>query len=353
MRCSNDPRARNYPQFSSRGLADFCSHAGDGCCHAALGGDRGWVVNMHSPIRLGDQDDDFRRSHVGGSEVSALFDCNHWLTHFELWHRKAGTIDTPDFSAVAAENERIQAGIYMEPSIIRWACDKWGYRDAAPRGRFDNGKGLGGHPDALADCPERDCGVLEVKTVDWLAWKQWGDEPPLHYQLQCQAYMGLAGLKWGDLIILVGGNQLERVQYQFRPKLYAEIERRVEAFWRSIKAGDAPKADYSRDGQTIDELFANPNDTLADLRGDNLATMAAAEFMRASADEKEAAKRKETARAELIEKMAENNGALLDGYRVNAPAIAATPDKEITAEMVGTIINGRKGCRRFAVKEIA
>src|SRR3546814_11306540 len=54
--------------------------------------------NALSPILAGDGDDAFRSSVVGASEVSALFGCNPWLTEFELFHRKTGTIATPDRS---------------------------------------------------------------------------------------------------------------------------------------------------------------------------------------------------------------------------------------------------------------
>src|SRR3546814_1006088 len=42
---------------------------------------------------------------------------------------------------------------------------------------------------------------------------------------------------WGDVIVLVGGNELRRFEYEFRPVIYADIEARVEAFWQSIRKG--------------------------------------------------------------------------------------------------------------------
>jgi hypothetical protein len=140
---------------------------------------------------LSDGDDKFRREHVGASEVAALFDASPYLTHFELWHRKRGNIATPDFMADGMpNNERIEAGIRLEPAIIEWACDKWGYERRETPLHLSNGKGLGGHPDQLVTDPERGPGLLEIKTADWLVAKKWGDEPPLHYLLQAQSYAG-------------------------------------------------------------------------------------------------------------------------------------------------------------------
>lgn len=304
-------------------------------------------MNAQTKITLGDGDDAFRAEVVGASEVAALFDASSWLTHFELWHRKNGTVATPDFGG----NERIEAGIRLEPAIIDWACDKWGYQRRETPRRLDNGKGLGGHPDQLVTCPQRGDGLLEVKTADWLIAKGWGDEPPLQYQLQAVAYMGLAGVEWGDLVILVGGNELRRFQIQFRPKLYAEIEKRVEAFWQSVRDGKPPKPDYTRDGSTIAELYGESDGGLIDLRGDNLACISAAEFLAADAESKAAAKRRDAAKAELMDKLGANETALLEGFVVKAATVKAIPDTIITAEMVGQTINGRKSYRRFAVKE--
>jgi predicted phage-related endonuclease len=304
-------------------------------------------VNAHSNI-LGDGDDLFRANHVGASEVAALFDASPWLTKFELYHRKAGTIATPDFGG----NERIEAGIRLEPAIIEWACDKWGYAPDLPTQRLDNGAGLGGHPDRIVVCPERGRGILEVKTADWLVAKGWGEEPPLNYQLQVMTYVGLAGCEWGDLIMLIGGNELRRFQIEFRPKLYAEIEARVAAFWHDVEAGRAPKPDYTRDGDTISALHTPGTDETIDLKGDNLAAIAAAEWLAADEACKAAAQRRDAARAELAEKLGEAGTALLEGFVVKSPTVKASPDIEITPAMAGQIIKGRKAHRRFSVKEL-
>src|SRR3546814_10996227 len=76
---------------------------------------------------------------------------------------------------------------------------------------------------------------------------------------------------WGDVIVLVGGNELRRFEYEFRPVIYADIEARVEAFWQSIRKGKAPKPEYSRDGDVIAEIYSNATDDVKDLRADNRA----------------------------------------------------------------------------------
>ena len=228
---------------------------------------------------------------------------------------------------------------------------RYGYTDREQVKRLSNGKGLGGHPDRRVTCPDRGPGILEVKMVDWLERKKWGDEPPLHYLLQNQTYQGLDGVLWGDVIVLVGGNSLERFQYDFRPKLFAEIEARVVEFWQGVRAGDAPKPDFSRDGAVLAEVLGEPTDEMIDLSRDNHADDLAAEWLNARSERDAADLRMDVAKCELMLKIGTAGVAMLGGHRIGCGQTKGSPDKEITAEMVGTIIKGRKGYRRFDVKE--
>lgn len=307
---------------------------------------------MNAPDRSTLDDAQFRARHVGASEVAALFDCSPYLTHFELWHRKAGNISTPEFNALhdgTPEDERIYWGVRLEAAIIEAAKERYGYTDRDQVGSLSNGRGLGGHPDRRVICPQRGPGILEIKTADWLVRKQWGDEPPMAYLVQSQAYQGLDGVPWGDVLVLVGGNKLERFCYDFRPKIYGEIERRVETFWQSIEANDPPPADYTRDLDTIADLHHEGNDETVDLRTDNLAHEAAAAFLFAKEARLEAGKREDAAKAELLDKLGPASAAILNGFTVRAATVAAIPER---AAKPGEIISGRKAYRRLTVKEL-
>lgn len=299
---------------------------------------------------LGDDDLAFRNSVVGASEVAALFDCHPYLTRFELYHRRRGTIATPDFGG----NDRIEAGVFLEAGIFDWACDRWKYEPVATPARLDNGKGLGGHPDRLAYCPERkSVGIVEIKMVDWLIFKGWGGEPPLNYLLQPQTYAGLAGVDWCDIVYTVNANQLERHQDRFRPDLFAKIEARVEAFWADVRAGIEPRVNYSRDGAALVESLGLPTTEMADLRSDEDAEQWALDFLDAKARAKAADADAEIARTKLIERIGTAGFAMLPGHKIGAAMTKGSPGTLITDDMVGTHINPRKGYRRFDVKELS
>lgn len=308
---------------------------------------------MNAPANLTEAQ--FRAAHVGASEVAALFDCSPYLTRFELWHRKAGNIATPDFNAVAddgtPESERIWWGVKLEQAILEGACERYGYTDVERNVVLSNGKGLGAHPDAMAYCPVRKSrGYVEIKMADWLVFKQWGDEPPTNYLLQSQTGQGLANVEWGDVLVLVGGNKLERFCYDFRPKIYAEIEKRVTDFWASVEADQPPPADYTRDLPSIAELYREGDDSVVDLSGDNLAPEAAAAFLFARQARLDAEKREDAAKAELLDKLGTASTGMMEGFVVRATTVAAIPDRAADA---GEIIKGRKAYRRLTVKERA
>ncbi|WP_324695438.1 YqaJ viral recombinase family protein [Novosphingobium sp. RL4] len=295
----------------------------------------------------------FRAKHVGASEVSALFGCNPWLTEFELWHRKRGTIATPDFNATrpdgSPENERIYWGVKLEAAIIEAAFERYGYVDREDKGALSNGQGLGGHPDRMVTCPQRGPIILETKMVDWLERKKWGEEPPLHYLLQGNTYAGLDYVNGFDMLVLVGGNQLERIQYDFRPKLFAEAERRVREFWKAVADGKEPKPDYSRDGAALKEVYSEQGDETVNLEGDNRAAIAAAEYLAAAEEVKLAQARKDAAQAELIGKLKDAAVGFMDGFTIKSTLVAGIPDRKAKPD---EIIRGRKPYRRFSIKEL-
>lgn len=305
-------------------------------------------------------DAEFRASVVGAGEVAALFGCSPWLTEYELWMRKAGRVATPEFNARNPDgspvNSRIHWGVKLEALIIQEACERWGYEPLDTPKRITNGKGLGGHPDRIVWCPERKVKVtLEVKTVDWLERKKWGEEPPMQYLIQPNTYAGLGDTPFFDVITMVlgGGTDIERHQYDFRPKLYAETERRTEVFWESVRANKPPKPDYTRDGATLAELFSDPADTLIDLRRDNRMPELMQEYLDAKEAERMASCRVDAAKAEILEKIGNNAEAMVEGYTCRVPVFGGAPDKVITADMVGQKIKGRAAHRRFTIKERA
>lgn len=181
-----------------------------------------------------------RSGRIGPSDVAVLFGLSPYKSLYQLWHEKAGNIEPEDLS----DKDVVKFGVNMERAVAHWFCQENGLIYC--KGKFRSAEdieGFGGENDYEIDFMDKQKGngILEVKTTGWQSYKEWKDgEPPMHFQLQLQAYMGLAGLKWGMLAILVDRKLLPPFEYEFKPQAYEAIKKAVVNFWQSIKEGREP-----------------------------------------------------------------------------------------------------------------
>jgi predicted phage-related endonuclease len=294
---------------------------------------------------------DLRAGHVGGSEVAALFGVqpDYAMSHWTLWQVKSGRMAPP-----FVDSERPKWGRRLEAVIAEAVAEERGWHIHAMTDYHAKGR-LGATLDFQAyERPELP-GALEIKNADWLVHKrQWSDgEPPPHILLQLQTQLAVTGWQWGAVACLVGGNHLEIYRYDRRPKLIAEIEARVAAFWESIEAGKEPPIDGSDStAAALKALFPEALDDEVDMSADNELPAACASYLHAAAARREAEKAEAAARNVIVAKLGDHGRAICEGFRVSAPAVPASPDKIITAAMVGTVVKGRSGYRRLNVKEL-
>lgn len=294
-----------------------------------------------------------RLRHVGASEVAILFgqQPDYAPGLFALWQVKAGRMPPPP-----VENERVRWGLLLEDAIAAAAAEREGW-DVRP-GQYASRTGLGATLDRIIAAPgpnDAGCegpGVLELKNTDWLVHRrQWGEEPPVHILLQLQAQLLATGFSWGAVAVLVGGNDLRIYRYRARPALHLEIARRVDAFWASVRAGQAPNADGS-DATFRALQIAHPveDDEPADLTADAEADALAAEIAETRALMAEAKARHDAARNRLVQILGPHRWGLTAGWRVSQAVIPEVPARKAEP---GEIIPGRKASRKLTVKEIA
>ena len=278
------------------------------------------------------------------------------MSLFSLWHVKAGRAPPP-----VVEGERIEFGNELEEAIARVAARRYGW--TITKGQYaedDKCPGLGASLDYEIDAPGpldgefHGPGVLEIKQADWLVHKsKWTDkEPPVAIALQLQAQLAARGHSWGCVVALVGGNRLERYAYPARPKLIADIRRRVTTFWQSV-ADDKPPAIDGSDSAfaTLRELHPEIIDDAICLEGDNRFVDLCSELDRAVKERKSAEATEKALKAELEEKLGDHKRAWGNGWAANFIVNPGSHGKVVTPEMLGTVINARKGSRYVTVKE--
>lgn len=304
-----------------------------------------------------------RESHIGGSEVASLF--YRWLTPdgeeivrhmfeevppdaelleclspfktgYRLWQEKAGRL-TPD---TFAENERIQAGIHLEPALAEWSKTKWEWplRKVHRYLVHDDVDGWGAsldyelHGDGLSRIP------VEFKNVDFGVFKsKWiveDDEivlPPLNYLLQVQHQIGACNTDHGWIVACVGGNKLYRGRIERHLPTQEKIASAIAWFWESVKRGTSP--DHVADGDTVAKALAfGESGKLVDLTADEDFPMLCRKYLRLKKHIERMEVRLDHRKGRITAKLGDAVKAAGTGFRVSWPSVTR-PEKMIPARV--------------------
>lgn len=287
-----------------------------------------------------------RKTHIGASEVAALFDVHPFLSKFELWHQKKGNLPAPNLDDV----ERVQWGNFLEAGIASGLAKMhdWTLSFAEPVVHATV-KGMAATPDYTVH-EERGDGLLEIKNVDYLQWRNWeNDEPPLAYILQLQHQLACTGLKWGRIGWLIGGNTSGFREYEAKPKTIAEIERRVEWFWKTIELNEPPDPNFMIDAGTVIGMHKDVVDeSYVDLSHNDYLRGLCANFVSHKASEKTSCKLAEALKAEILMFVEGAETAKCQEFRIKSIVNKGSPER-IAKE--GEIIKGRAGSRSIKITE--
>jgi predicted phage-related endonuclease len=187
-------------------------------------------------------------------------------------------------------------------------------------------------------------GLLEVKNVDRFVFKdEWqiGEMPeaPAHIEIQLQHQLEVSEYQWGCIVAFVGGNHIEIILRLRDQTVGATIRHKIGQFWHNLSHGEYPPLLLPEDLGILKQLhrYAEPG-AIFDARNDDAVNDWIQVYMDASADEKAAKDRKDTAQANLLQLIGEAERV------VGASAV-------ITCGMVGPceIAYTRKGYRNWRV----
>jgi putative phage-type endonuclease len=290
-----------------------------------------------------------RLQDITSTDVSALFGLSPYATEFELWHNKKRGV-----SSSVEENERMTWGNRLQDVIAAGVAEDQGWEAV----KFDTymrlvEKRIGSSFDFKAICPTRGPGLMEIKNVDRLVFKnEWQEEDgvviaPPHIELQAQHEMFVSGLPWCAIVALVGGNTVKVAIREADPTVHASIERKVAQFWSSIDRDQAPSPVLPNDAQFIvkslynkalDGTVANSNPHLDAMLVEYQETQ---KQLKALEDQRDSLKAKILMEVGECSKIISPLGSLSCGETKSNPGTLVTP------EMVGTFINPRKGFRQF------
>lgn len=301
---------------------------------------------------------------VGGSEIAALFNLSPYLTYWQLWQQKAGNLPAADLDG----NKAVQAGRFFEDGIARWAADKWGWDIQKVREyrTCEKCPGLGATLDYEI---KSSLAPVEIKwSVFGHGWRYEGEdvvEAPEGYLLQVQSQIAVTESAYGHeidggwLVPFLGGEP-RRMWVPKKPAIVDAIREETDFFWQTVRDKKEPAPDFERDGPGLMSLFEAAPRTDVEISDDDPEFERISELfsMRKAADELEklAEAGKAACDAELLSvvlaRAAKANTSQervmlqCGDHTLKISPVAANPGKIVTADMVGTVINARKGHSR-------
>lgn len=183
-----------------------------------------------------------RRETVGASEAATVLGIvEAYGSPYELYLSKRGEIDVDD----TVEGDRREWGLRLEPAICQAYQDHYGVQVMRPPPYTmevsTRWPWMSCTPDAFVVGDHH----LQIKCVDAFQKRQWDGEPPLHYQVQVQAEMAVLNREAAYLVVLFGGNTLQRFPVERNDDFIAAMVERCRVFMEGVKSGVPPEVDGS------------------------------------------------------------------------------------------------------------
>lgn len=189
---------------------------------------------------------------VGGTDSSAILGVSPWSSPLQVYRDKVGE-RKHDFSS-----NRMAIGNALEPFVLERMCAKLDIdmthgqtyvRDRKRTYMLGSVDGIAYDPDLGAHC------ILEAKTSSSPPW----ENPPLHYQIQVQHYMGVTGLTRAYIgaLFLEGDYPLNVYTLDFDPAAWEIIQEADTQFWTECvvaKRPPPPNASYG-DRKALEDLW--------------------------------------------------------------------------------------------------
>jgi putative phage-type endonuclease len=300
------------------------------------------------PVRDEPHWHELRLCHIGGSDVAALFGMSKFSSKWQVWMEKAGKLPSEDLS----DNKNVQAGKFLEVGIANWAASKWRMNISKVNEYHvcDTVIGMGATLDYATD----DGIPVEIKwSARGFGWEYNEDaiiHAPEQYLLQCQHQMACFGGEYAWLVALID-NEPRRMKVPRNEDIIDAIKSACVEFWFSIEKQTPPDPDFNMDAEAIAAFVGQSPITDVTLDDSHVDMFKA--YLAAAADVKEAEGRKEAAKAELLlfsnAIMADRNTSSdkavvrCGDHKISITRVAENLGKEVTPDMVGTKIGGRKG----------
>ena len=186
-----------------------------------------------------------RMSGIGASESPAVLGLSPWKSPFQLWAEKTGHVEPDSLEG----NEPAEFGIRLEKPIAEAFADRTGREvnmwPAFQLVRDPATPWLTCTPDATQEVPDRDTGLVQIKTASAYKSADWADGIPLMYLVQVNHEMMVTGYSWGTLVVLIGGQKLRYFDFERNDRFIEALLPKLAAFWKCVETRTPPEVDGS------------------------------------------------------------------------------------------------------------
>ena len=283
---------------------------------------------------------------VTSTEISCLFNCNPYLTEFELYHQKKDKV------VVNIDNERMAWGRKLEDSIALGCAESQGWKVEQMDVYMSDSQGMGSSFDYKITS-EKELGIMEVKNVSEYIYKtKWIEEndnleAPPHIEMQLQYQLHVADINWGCIAALVGGNTQKLIIRERNREMGKRFDAVVKKFWDRVKSGTPPATNYERDSNYMIKNLFNHADSSLIMNADAEMDQLVKDYHAVNKEFASLSKTKDSIKAQILEKSQGASKIISEYGTINCGMTKASQGKYITEDMVGTFINQRKSFRQF------
>lgn len=287
-----------------------------------------------------------RQKGIGSSDAAAVLGLSNYKTPYDIFLEK--TSPTP---VVIDDTPKMKAGRMLEGVIADWWGEEFKIKvqrdnkfrfhedatlvfsdpdDTWTLERVENGPPMYAELDRLAFSPERGWGLVEIKNTERRIFEKWRiGEMPIHFFVQTQHQFACSRLKWGALVCLLDGWDLQSIDLMPDPAFIEDLVKSETRFWNEhVLAGVAPDPIRNSD---LEKLFPSHEDgRIVEVSPIMFEKVKA--YAEAHKDETAAKARKETLKFEICREMGTAEKATFKNltvcsYRKNADGEKLNTDR--------------------------
>lgn len=196
----------------------------------------------------------WRKKGIGGSDAAAIAGLNPWKSPIAVYLDKIGETEPIE------DNERMRIGRDLEDYVAKRFVEATGMKVRRRNAILQHSE----YPFMLANVDRLIVGKkegLECKVTNSYAKKEWEDEIPIYYEIQCHHYMAVTGYKAWWIACLIGNEKFVYKRIERDEEVIKNLIKIEREFWENYVIPRQMPAPDGSDAATeiIKKMYPNSN----------------------------------------------------------------------------------------------